>query len=103
VRFAYTDHATGEGRDCTLTAGEFMRRYLQHVLPTGVHRVRYFGWLHPAAKRRRLTVETLLAVVIVVRPSCEVPPSEPRRCPHCQGFTLVRVGSLARAPPGCTS
>lgn len=103
VRFAYTDHASGEGRDCTLTAGEFMRRYLQHVLPTGVHRVRYFGWLHPAAKRRRLTVETLLAVVIVVRPSCDVPPSEHRRCPHCQGFTLVRVGSLARAPPGCAS
>ena len=77
-----------------------MRRYLQHVLPPGQHRVRYFGWLHPAAKKRRLMVETLLAVVIVVRDGAEPPPPWHLQCPHCQGFTLVRVGRLARAPPG---
>jgi hypothetical protein len=100
VRFAYTDSATGERRECTLSAAEFMRRYLQHVLPPGQHRVRYFGWLHPAAKKRRLIVETLLAVVIVVRPKAERPPPWHLQCPHCAGFTLVRVGRLARAPPG---
>lgn len=76
-------------------------RYLQHVLPAGVHRVRYFGWEHPAAHRHRRQVETLLAVVIVVRPAV-TPVRWHLQCPHCHAFTLVCVGSLprvARAPP----
>jgi len=99
VCFAYTETGTGERREGTFSAQEFMRRYLQHVLPPGQHRVRYFGWMHPARKARRALAETLLAVVIVVRPKVDPPPSWARRCPHCHAFALVRVGSLARAPP----
>jgi len=101
VTFRYTDSATRQSRECTLSAGEFLRRYLQHVLPPGQHRVRYFGWMHPAAKQRRMKVETLLAVVIVVRPKSDAPPPWHLRCPHCECFTLVVVGRLrpARAPP----
>lgn len=99
VRFRYTDTASGERRECTLSADEFMRRYLQHVLPPGLHRVRYFGWLHPAATRRRAIVETLLEVVIIVRPKLDPPPPWPLRCPQCERFTLVVIGRLARAPP----
>lgn len=100
VRFAYTDSRSGERRECELPAAEFLRRYLQHVLPPGQHRVRYFGWMHPAAKRRRLIVETLVAAVIVVRPALPEPPWH-LRCPHCERFTLVAVARLmpARAPP----
>ena len=106
VTFRYTDSATHQPKECTLGADEFLRRYLQHVLPAGQHRVRYFGWLHPAAWRRRMQVENLLAKPIVV---AAAPPPEPvkwhLRCPHCARFTLVRVRSLprqARAPPACT-
>jgi hypothetical protein len=104
VTFRYTDTRTQQRRECTLAAAEFMRRYLQHVPPPGQHRVRYFGWLHPAAKARRMTVETLLAKPIVV--TAAPPPAPPwhRQCPHCAGFTLVRVGRLprgARGPPLC--
>jgi hypothetical protein len=62
--------------------------------------VRYFGWLHPAAKRRRLIVDTLLRAPIVVRPALPIPPWH-LCCPHCQRFTLVLVARLmpARAPP----
>lgn len=104
VTFRYTDSATQQQKVCTLSADEFLRRYLQHVLPAGQHRVRYFGWLHPSAKRRRMQVETLLQKPIVVTD----PPPEPvhwhLQCPHCHAFALVRVGSLprqARAPPSC--
>lgn len=105
VAFRYTDSATQQKKQCTLGAAEFLRRYLQHVLPPGQHRVRYFGWMHPAAKSRRLLVETLLAVPIVIAP----PPEQPQwhlRCPHCAAFALVRVGTLprqARAPPLCAA
>lgn len=100
VTFAYTDSATQERRDCTLPADEFMRRYLQHVPPPGQHRIRYFGWMHPSAGRRRLIVETLLAVPIVVQTAPEPPPWQ-HCCPHCGTFTLVRVGRIPRTPPAC--
>lgn len=105
VVFNYTDSQTQQRKRCTLSAGEFLRRYLQHVPPSGQHRVRYFGWMHPAAKARRMKIETLLQKPIVVT---SPPPESPRwhlRCPHCERFTLVRVGALprqARAPPRCT-
>jgi hypothetical protein len=66
VTFRYTDSATQQRRLCTLEAEEFLRRYLQHVPPAGQHRVRYFGWMHPSAKARRLQVECLLQKPIVV-------------------------------------
>jgi len=97
VTFRYTDSATQRPVECTLAADEFMRRYLQHVPPPGQHPVRYFGWMHPAAKRRRILVETLLAALIIVRPASEEP-SWHLRCPHCQTFTLVCVAQLPRSP-----
>lgn len=106
VTFRYTDSATQRPKECTLNAAEFLRRYLQHVPPAGQHRVRYFGWLHPAAKARRMIVETLLAKPIVVTAP---PPPSPQwhlRCPHCAHFTLVVIGTLprhARAPPLCAA
>lgn len=100
VRFGYRDSATGERKVCTLEADEFMRRYLQHVLPPGIHRVRYFGWEHPAAHRRRRQVESVLEVVITVRK-----PEPLARwhlvCPHCQIESLAFLGPLPRerSPP----
>ena len=102
---ANTDSATQQRRLCTLSAAEFLRRYLQHVPPAGQHRVRYFGWMHPSAKRRRMRVETLLQKPIVVAAAPVETPQWHLRCPHCERFTLVRVGTLprqARAPPQCT-
>jgi len=100
VTFRYTDSATQQSKECTLPAAEFMRRYLQHVPPPGQHRVRYFGWMHPAAKKRRMIVETLLAVPIVVRAGAEEPAWH-LRCPHCGAFALVCVRELPRSPPAC--
>ena len=42
--------ASQQARIMTLTLEEFLRRFLQHVLPKGFPRIRYFGWL---ANRRR--------------------------------------------------
>jgi len=103
VTFRYTDSAMQQRKTCTLSAGDFLRRYLQHVLPPGQHRVRYFGWLHPSAKARRMQVETLLQKPIVVAAPPAAPVNWHLQCPHCHAFALVCVGSLprlgARAPP----
>ncbi|MEW6716863.1 MAG: transposase [Chloroflexota bacterium] len=44
VTFRYRTSDTGETRLCTLSAERFIHRFLQHVLPTGFVKVRYFGF-----------------------------------------------------------
>lgn len=38
----------------TLTGTEFLRRFLQHVLPHGFMRIRHFGWLANACRKKKL-------------------------------------------------
>jgi hypothetical protein len=46
VTFRFKDHkGGGKLRTRTLEAGEFLRRFLLHVLPKGLHKIRYFGYL----------------------------------------------------------
>ena len=48
VSFRWTDRASGNERFTKLSGEEFIRRFLQHVLPRGFMRVRHFGWLSAA-------------------------------------------------------
>src|SRR5271166_1766476 len=50
VTIQYKERKTGRLRTCRLSGEEFMRRFLQHVLPRGFHKVRYFGLWHPAQR-----------------------------------------------------
>jgi hypothetical protein len=101
VSFEYIDSTTHQPRTCSLLPDDFIRRFLQHALPAGTHRVRYFGWMHPAAKKRRLVVETLIGALIVIHPKPEPSPDWKRLCPHCGNFSLVVVAKLPRprGPP----
>lgn len=45
VTFKYENSKTKEWKTCTLEIFEFMRRYLQHVLPSGFTKVRHYGYL----------------------------------------------------------
>lgn len=44
ITFTHQDRATGQTRTVRLSGEEFLRRFLQHVLPKGFQRVRHFGW-----------------------------------------------------------
>jgi hypothetical protein len=48
VTFRYKDWSANDWKTTTLPAEEFIRRYLQHVLPKGFHKVRFYGLLAPA-------------------------------------------------------
>jgi hypothetical protein len=55
VRFTYKDYRADppqSPKTMTLAATEFIRRFLLHVLPTGFHRIRYYGFL--GARHRRV-------------------------------------------------
>ncbi|MEE9119086.1 MAG: transposase, partial [Calditrichia bacterium] len=52
VTFRYTDGKTGKTKIVTLDALEFIRRFLQHVLLHNFMKVRYYGYLASAAKKK---------------------------------------------------
>jgi hypothetical protein len=55
VSFTYKDYkAAGLGRRIILDAHEFIRRFLQHVLPTGFYKIRYFGFMSICNVSRKL-------------------------------------------------
>lgn len=43
-------------RPMTLPGTEFVKRYLRHVLPRGLRSIRYYGFCHPAAKKKRFRI-----------------------------------------------
>ena len=46
VIFSFKDYkSSGLSRNMTLEAGEFIRRFMQHILPCGFYKIRYFGFM----------------------------------------------------------
>ncbi len=60
VTISYRDRKRGARRTCQLSGDEFMRRFLQHVLPRGLHKVRYFGLWHPSHRTDAARVRQML-------------------------------------------
>lgn len=52
VVFKYKDRKKNKWRVMRLNGHEFMRRFLQHVLPRGFHKVRYYGLWHPGKRKQ---------------------------------------------------
>jgi hypothetical protein len=50
VTFRWKDRKAGGWRTERLPGVEFLRRFLQHVLPRGFHKVRYYGLWHPSRR-----------------------------------------------------
>ena len=71
VRWTYRDSKTGRQTSIRLEPLEFIRRFVQHVLPRSFARVRTFGWLHPAAKVRANRVRALLGQAPLLTPAEE--------------------------------
>jgi hypothetical protein len=96
VTFRYKPSGQETWQTLTLPAQEFIRRFLQHVLPKGLQRVRYYGWLSPAAQGRWNRILALLdwRAPLPAPPALRAPPV----CPCCQG-PLRWIATLIRGPP----
>jgi hypothetical protein len=115
VTFRYTEAASGQTRFCTLPAEHFLHRFLQHVLPKGFVKVRYYGLFAPGRRQRLAALQQQLhqqlANPLPPTESCPVdttaaparpasPPSaDPLRCPVCGQAMQVR--SLLRPSERC--
>jgi hypothetical protein len=98
VTFTHQDRATGQTKTLRLSGQEFLRRFLQHVLPTGFQRVRHFGWLSPAAKKRWERIHALLDWKPTTPPDAAAAPCWAPLCPRCQK-PMRLLGTFARSPP----
>jgi hypothetical protein len=112
VTFRYKDSQKHRWRTMTLSTAEFIRRFLQHVLPRGFHKVRHYGLLHPANRAKlRLLQEKLNPSVesdtetkdkeIAKITKC-ITRSAGLRCPCCHTGYMVLVSILSpkrRGPP----
>jgi len=95
VTFRWKDYAHGnQQRLMTLTADEFLRRFLLHTLPRGFVRIRFFGFM---THRRRATLLPLCRNLLEANPLQDAPMVEPARfvrrsawlCPLCLGAMVV--------------
>jgi hypothetical protein len=61
VTFSDKDGASGKTKHCTLPVEAFLHRFLQHVLPRGFVKIRYYGWFSAGKRPLLQQVRTLLA------------------------------------------
>ena len=90
-----------------LDAGEFIRRFLMHVLPDGFHRIRYYGLFANGHRAAKLALcRKLLNVPVVARvdddaSGTEAEIDEPPPCPCCGGrMRLIETferGTMSRS------
>jgi hypothetical protein len=86
VTFTYRTVGSARLRTTHLDVMEFLRRFLQHVLPHGFMKVRHFGFLHASCA---IPLATIRLMIVPVHPSDGKPiqhtPPQPlvARCPAC--------------------
>ncbi len=90
VSFRWKDYAHGnKQRKMTLTAHEFLRRFLLHILPSGFVRIRHFGFLANHDRQQRVSVcRQLLVAERLQRSAPAAQTTSARaswRCPLCGG------------------
>ena len=96
VTFRYRKTGSSRIRRMTLTASEFIRRYLQHVLPAGFMKIRYYGFLGSGAATPldeiRTAIERTLEYFVPKHESEEMPKPH---CPLCGGRLIFRYQNPA--------
>jgi hypothetical protein len=112
VRFRYMDYAHGNRkRVMTLSALEFVRRLLLHVLPTGFMRIRHYGIQANRHRHEKLALcRQLLGSEKTVEPVSSEETGEPsetpssitptRVCPVCGSGRMIMIRKLPPIPAG---
>lgn len=119
VTFQYRTSDTGQLKYCTLSVEQFIQRFLQHILPKGFVKVRYFGLFAPNRRMTLTRARKLLAKEAACPsappptdshrfPSTPAPVPQNMLCPSCgqpmrflrslAPFACVRPHPSARSP-----
>ena len=104
VTFEWKDYADrGRTKNMTLDALEFIRRFLLHVLPSGMVRIRQFGFLANRVRKQKLELcRTLLAVLQPPAPvgsdSSDPDLPDTHVCPVCKHGRMIVIQLLSAQP-----
>jgi Putative transposase/Transposase zinc-binding domain len=116
VRFQWKDYRDGDRhKTMTLSADEFIRRFLIHVLPDRFQKIRYYGFLGNRFRQQKLA----LCRQLLAMPAAPAKPVAPetsnyldrlekqtgvslRQCPICHQGCMIRIATLARCAPTST-
>jgi len=109
VKFNWRDYRdNNQQKTMTLSADEFIRRFLLHVLPSGFHRIRYYGFLGNRHRKKKLEhCRQLLGMAPPSDSSSQPPTSEDyrdryekltgrslRECPVCHRGRMIAIKVL---------
>lgn len=111
VRFRYKDYAhSNKNRVMKLSAAEFVRRFLLHVLPRGFVRIRHYGIL---SNRHRQEMLALCRQLLEAAAPVEAGPAETVKhleaaaaitpthvCPQCGAGRMIVIGEVPRSTVG---
>lgn len=103
VIFRYRSSKTGQIKRCTLAAEKFIHRFLQHVLPRGFVKVRYYGFFGPTCRSHLWALQQQLALTLPAEitisqiEQTETDECLPSRtqCPKC-GNTMTLLRTIYR-------
>jgi Putative transposase/Transposase zinc-binding domain len=101
VTFQYRSNKDAQSQEMTLNVFEFIRRYLQHVLPKAFVKIRYYGILHQSQRKLLSKTKQLTNTRPVKSPSPKIITSEHPPYPICAvcGFLVITlVVEPARLP-----
>ena len=94
VWFRYRKPGSRRLRTLALDVLEFIRRFLQHVLPTGFMKIRYYGFMNPNTAippdRLAALIELAYAFALERVPPPAPEPTPPMLCPQCGGLLIYR-------------
>jgi len=104
VTFRYKDRKGGRWVTSRIEGCEFIRRYLQHVLPKGLHKVRYYGIWHKSNTNHvsKLAGAMTLAAILSGRHLPQTYTQDPPvigsqlKCPYCGSDQLILLEQLPR-------
>jgi len=112
VTFRWRDYRDNQQKIMTLDGIEFLRRFCQHILPSGFVRIRYYGILSATRKEdfRHLQISMGSKPSPVNKKTDRKPWKEicktylsydPDMCPHCKTGTMILIERFAsqRGPP----
>ena len=97
VVFRYRNNQTQQIHRATISGVEFLERFLQHVLPPGCTKVRYYGIFSPTCRSQCDRAASLLPTVSQDSDAASTPQSQPAlpRCPLCKIGNLICSQPLA--------
>lgn len=114
VRFRWKDYRNSKHhKTMTLSAEEFIRRFLIHVLPDGLQRIRYYGFLSNRHRQQKLTRCRQLLGICSTDTNARTPEKSEdyrdryerltgaslRHCPVCRQGRMVELEEIPAVPP----